>query len=98
MSRKDRKTQSQEHASKHVLGVADRTRSPYCCNIDFLQKKSCNRCAYCFKTLFAASLQACSTIVTTIWRPGLRHSQPKYKNPVFYEGVYCTLKGFNLTP
>ena len=34
-----------------------------------------------FKILFEASSQACSAIVTTIWRPGLRDS---------YEVHYCS--------
>ena len=40
-----------------------------------LTRNICNQCAENFKILFEASSQACSAILTTIWRPGLNGNQ-----------------------
>ena len=49
--------------------------SSYSCNdsrYSYLTRNTYNRCVENFKILFGASSEACSAIVTTIWRPGLK--------------------------
>ena len=52
------------------------------CRYSYLTRNICNRCVDSFKILFVATSEACSAIVTTIWRPGFKDKPdsncPKY--------------------
>ena len=48
--------------------------SSHSCNdhkYSYFTRNICNRCIYSLKILFGATSEACSAIVTTIWRPGI---------------------------
>ena len=68
ISRKDRK----HVVADTLFKLFSMLWSPHSCNdrrYSYFTRNICNRCIYSLKILCEASSEACSAIVTTIWRP-----------------------------
>ena len=74
ISCKDRK----HMAANTFLRFSHMPWSSHSCNdhrYSYFTRNFCNRCINILKILFGATSEACSAIVTTIWRPGLQDLQ-----------------------
>ena len=83
LSRKDRK----HMAANTFSHIPQSSHSCYDRRYSYFARQICSRCVNSFKILFGTSSEACSVIVTTIWRPGFSQGASAQYEKDRFEGI-----------